>query len=62
MNIHVWIILFAFFSSSLMWSGLCYKRDEKGKVRFNYDKLKQWWWLPIAMFLIFELGYCSGIM
>ena len=45
----------------VIWSDMCFKRGgENNKVRFHFEPIKQWWWLPIAMFLVFELGWFLG--
>ena len=61
MNIHIWLIIFAIFTAMVSWIGMCFKID-RGKVRFHFDPIKRWWWLPIAMFLVFELGHFLGTM
>jgi len=61
MNIHIWLIIFAIFTAMVIWSDMCFKRGgENNKVRFHFEPIKQWWWLPIAMFLVFELGWFLG--
>ena len=61
MNIHIWLIIFAIFTAMVSWIGMCFKRDsESGKVRFHFEPIKKWWWLPIALFIVFELGHWVG--